>query len=133
MILLTCVLGFVVSLTTFLAIGASSSAAYNGGCPFPPVVALEMQVGCTAPGKLSVSEGKHCSAVVGHVKTVLVLTGGCLLFGDQMSPKRFAGICLALGGIFWYSFLKLKVTTLSLSISVTLLDCQKPNHLSAKE
>ena len=30
--------------------------------------------------------------VVGHFKTVLILTGGCLLFGDDMSLKKLLGI-----------------------------------------
>lgn len=30
--------------------------------------------------------------VVGHFKTVLILTGGCLLFGDDMSLKKLSGV-----------------------------------------
>lgn len=30
--------------------------------------------------------------VVGHLKTVLILTGGCLLFGDEMGYKKLSGI-----------------------------------------
>lgn len=46
---------------------------------------------------------------MGHVKTVIVLSGGCLLFGEAMPVKRFMGVCLAMSGIVWYSFLKMKV------------------------
>lgn len=74
-IALTCILGLIVSLSTFLVIGATSSVTYN---------------------------------VVGHVKTVIVLSGGCLLFGEAMPVKRFLGVCLAMSGIVWYSFLKMK-------------------------
>ncbi|EFN55539.1 hypothetical protein CHLNCDRAFT_11965, partial [Chlorella variabilis] len=37
--------------------------------------------------------------VVGHVKTVLILSGGVLFFGDTMPPKKMAGIMAAMGGI----------------------------------
>lgn len=67
-------LGLLVSLSTFLVIGATSSLTYN---------------------------------VVGHVKTVIILAGGCLFFGDEMPPKKLAGISLAMGGIVWYSQLKM--------------------------
>ncbi|KIZ07727.1 Solute carrier family 35 member E3 [Monoraphidium neglectum] len=67
-ILLSAVLGLLVSLSTFLVIGATSSLTYN---------------------------------VVGHVKTVLILTGGCLMFGDTMPPKKLAGIGIAMVGIIW--------------------------------
>lgn len=36
-----------------------------------------------------------------HVKTVIILAGGVLLFGDEMPPKKLAGISLALSGIIW--------------------------------
>ena len=51
-------LGLLVSLSTFLVIGATSSLTYN---------------------------------VVGHIKTVIILAGGCLFFGDEMPPKKLAG------------------------------------------
>lgn len=69
-ILLSAALGLLVSLSTFLVIGATSSLTYN---------------------------------VVGHVKTVIILSGGCLFFGDAMPPKKLLGICLAMVGIIWYS------------------------------
>ena len=39
--------------------------------------------------------------VVGHVKTVIILSGGVVFFGDSMPPKKVAGICVAMGGIVW--------------------------------
>lgn len=39
--------------------------------------------------------------VVGHVKTVLILSGGVAFFGDTMPPKKAAGILAAMGGIIW--------------------------------
>ncbi|EFJ43115.1 hypothetical protein VOLCADRAFT_106985 [Volvox carteri f. nagariensis] len=73
-ILISAVLGLLVSLSTFLVIGATSSLTYN---------------------------------VVGHLKTVIILTGGCLLFGDSMPAKKLLGVCIAMGGIAWYTQQKL--------------------------
>ena len=41
--------------------------------------------------------------VVGHVKTVIILAGGCLFFGDDMPLKKLAGINVAMFGIIWYT------------------------------
>ena len=67
-------LGMLVSLSTFLMIGATSPLTYN---------------------------------IVGHLKTVSILTMGVMLFGDSMSVKKFFGICFALTGVIWYSIQKL--------------------------
>ena len=42
--------------------------------------------------------------VIGHLKLIIVLAGGVAFFGDQMPPKKLAGVCVALAGIAWYSF-----------------------------
>ncbi|KAL0051948.1 hypothetical protein WJX82_005190 [Trebouxia sp. C0006] len=68
------VLGLLVSLSTFLVIGATSSLTYN---------------------------------IVGHLKTVTILTGGCLIFGDTMTVSKLAGVTLAMVGIAWYSHMQL--------------------------
>jgi solute carrier family 35 protein E3 len=73
-IIVSSMLGLVVTLSTFLFIGATSSLTYN---------------------------------VVGHMKTVLIVTGGVLLFGDSMSLKKFGGLVCAMSGIVWYSQIKL--------------------------
>ena len=39
--------------------------------------------------------------VVGHIKTVLILSGGVLFFGDAMPPKKIGGIVVAMAGIVW--------------------------------
>jgi solute carrier family 35 protein E3 len=67
-------LGMLVSLSTFLMIGATSPLTYN---------------------------------IVGHLKTVGILTMGVMLFGDSMSMKKFFGIAFALTGVVWYSLQKL--------------------------
>ncbi|EFJ43365.1 hypothetical protein VOLCADRAFT_96452 [Volvox carteri f. nagariensis] len=73
-------LGILVSLSTFLVIGSTSSLTYN---------------------------------IVGHLKTVLILAGGCLLFGDAMPWKRLAGIALTMAGIAWYTVLSVQASTAS--------------------
>ena len=70
-------LGLLVSLSTFLVIGATSSLTYN---------------------------------VVGHIKTVIILMGGCMFFGDQMPLKKLAGISIAMSGIIWYSQVGLSIS-----------------------
>lgn len=76
-ILFSAVLGLLVSLSTFLVIGATSSLTYN---------------------------------VVGHLKTCIILTGGCLLFGDEMPLKKFIGVCVSLLGMVWYTNVKMEET-----------------------
>jgi len=67
----------------------------------------------TAASALLDSARRTCTsiyvAVVGHTKTVIVLVGGCLFFGEAMPVERLNGICCALVGIIWFSALKLKV------------------------
>jgi solute carrier family 35 protein E3 len=46
--------------------------------------------------------------IVGHLKTVTILAGGCLFFGDDMSLKKLAGISVAMVGIIWYSHMQLQ-------------------------
>lgn len=73
-IAISSVLGLVVSLSTFLVIGATSSLTYN---------------------------------IVGHLKTVTILTGGVFLFGDSMTLSKVSGVVLAMVGIAWYSHMQL--------------------------
>lgn len=77
-ILVSALLGALVTLSMFLVIGATSSLTYN---------------------------------IVGHVKTVIILTGGCVLFHESMSLHRFLGISLAMSGIIWYSQISLSAAT----------------------
>jgi len=46
--------------------------------------------------------------VVGHVKTVLVLVGGVVIFGDTMPLKKFVGVSVTMAGVIWYSVLKMR-------------------------
>ncbi|KAK9862351.1 hypothetical protein WJX84_007288 [Apatococcus fuscideae] len=97
-IAISSVLGLLMSLTTFILIGATSSITYN---------------------------------VVGHLKTVFILAGGCFFFGDEMPAKKFCGICLAMTGIFWYSHLKLSTGTLVAAKTTDEKAPNKPRTLAA--
>ena len=44
----------------------------------------------------------------GHLKTVLILSGGFLLFDEKMPAQKLAGVVLAMMGIIWYSSLKMQ-------------------------
>ena len=46
--------------------------------------------------------------VVGHIKTVTVLTAGWLVFGDFMSGKKLLGLALTMFGIVGYSVVKMR-------------------------
>eukprot|EP01025_Chloroclados_australasicus_P033222 TRINITY_DN3381_c0_g1_i10.p1 TRINITY_DN3381_c0_g1~~TRINITY_DN3381_c0_g1_i10.p1 ORF type:complete len:353 (-),score=36.90 TRINITY_DN3381_c0_g1_i10:1317-2375(-) len=44
--------------------------------------------------------------VVGHLKTLFIVTGGVIIFGEQITLKKAVGIAVAMGGIIWYNELK---------------------------
>jgi solute carrier family 35, member E3 len=46
--------------------------------------------------------------IVGHVKTVIILAGGVMFFGDSMPLAKAGGIMVCMMGIVWYSNIKLK-------------------------
>lgn len=154
-ILLSAVLGILVSLSTFLVIGALSSLTYNivgeacgtlhvqrgregGGEAFWQSMLPTMCVLCVwgggrggaacrslrllaaalsrqAPPKRrwptwrGVPPTACMHACAGHLKTVIILTGGCLIYGDAMPLKKFLGICVTMVGISWYTYLTVQV------------------------
>ena len=73
-IVVSSILGLIVSISTFSLIGVTSSLTFN---------------------------------IVGHLKTVTILAGGCLLFGDTMSSSTVAGIIISLTGIMLYSHIQM--------------------------
>ncbi|KAK9831047.1 hypothetical protein WJX74_001133 [Apatococcus lobatus] len=42
--------------------------------------------------------------IIGHTKTVLVLAGGSLMFGDKLTYQKVLGVSVALAGMGWYTF-----------------------------
>lgn len=45
--------------------------------------------------------------VVGHIKTVCIVTGGFVLFGDDYTSRKLMGLTFAMSGIVGYSWLKM--------------------------
>ena len=41
--------------------------------------------------------------IIGHTKSVLVLAGGALMFGDKMTYQKLSGVGVALAGMVWYT------------------------------
>jgi solute carrier family 35, member E3 len=58
-------------------------------------------------------------AIVGHVKTVFILGGGVVMFGDQISRIKMLGIMMALGGVFAYTRLKMIAQAKALADAAT--------------
>lgn len=73
-IIASSLLGLLVTLSTFLVIGATSSLTYN---------------------------------VVGHFKTVTVVVGGWVIFGDAMGVMKLMGLVIAMTGIVWYTNIRM--------------------------
>jgi solute carrier family 35 protein E3 len=90
-IIISAGLGLLVSLSTFLVIGATSSLTYN---------------------------------VVGHLKTIIILSGGCFFFGDSMPPNKLFGVGVAMLGIIWYTQLKLQAASAAANRPLTARGAQ---------
>ncbi|KAL4436857.1 hypothetical protein ABPG75_003996 [Micractinium tetrahymenae] len=71
--------------------------------------------------------------VVGHIKTVLILSGGVAFFGDTMPPKKAAGILAAMGGIVWYSQIKLNEARLAAASKLLPVQSVSLNATAATE
>ncbi|KAI8472640.1 MAG: triose-phosphate transporter family-domain-containing protein [Monoraphidium minutum] len=74
-ILVSSALGLVVTLSTFLFIGATSSLTYN---------------------------------VAGHLKTLLIVAAGVVVFGEPMGWKKAAGLGVAVSAIMWYTQIRME-------------------------
>ena len=61
---------------------------------------------------------------MGHLKTVIILAGGFVLFDEKMPAKKLGGVLLALLGIVWYSGLKMQ--------KASALPAQQPGKGSPK-
>lgn len=55
--------------------------------------------------------------VVGHLKTVMVVAGGMLYYGDGVEPLKLFGLALAIVGIYWYTQIKQKQSSIQVPIS----------------
>eukprot|EP00798_Chlamydomonas_sp_ICE-L_P003790 gene3790-13859_t len=136
-ITLSAVLGVMVSFSTFLLIGATSSLTYNVVGHLKTVIILtggyflDPHTLTLAPHQLLPS-GHHPdmryswyppSKVPSRPRpltpfnpglqviirtAVIILTGGFLIFNEPLSWARFTGICVAMSGIGWYTYLSLQ-------------------------
>lgn len=52
--------------------------------------------------------GHSSAALLPRVQTVLILSGGVILFGEHMPLGRFLGICVTMFGIVWYSWINVQ-------------------------
>ncbi|GFH13071.1 TPT domain-containing protein, partial [Haematococcus lacustris] len=101
---------------------AGCAGAHGGRIPSDTLLGYEYSWGAAAAILLSSALGLGVSLstflvigatssltynVVGHLKTLIILTGGCMFFGDQMPPKKLLGVGIAMAGIVWYTQLKL--------------------------
>ncbi|KAJ8903697.1 hypothetical protein NDN08_004798 [Rhodosorus marinus] len=46
--------------------------------------------------------------ILGHGKTCVIILSDFILFGRPLDVKGISGVLLALGGVFWYTYLKLE-------------------------
>ena len=60
--------------------------------------------------------------MIGHTKTILILTGGWLFFNDQISGQQVLGICVAIMGMILYSYSSMRWVFCWLVLGMTLTD-----------
>jgi hypothetical protein len=47
------------------------------------------------------ADAATCLRILPTAPAVIILTGGCMFFGDDMPPKKLLGVCVAMFGIVW--------------------------------
>ena len=55
--------------------------------------------------------------VVGHLKTIMVVAGGMIYYGDGVEPLKLLGLVVAIAGIYWYTQIKQKQSTIQIPVS----------------
>jgi len=73
--------------------------------------------------------------VLGHAKTLSILIGGYVLFGqdNEITPQKLFGICIALLGTFAYSYYKYLQEMKALNNSSSSLDKMEPTPIPQSE
>lgn len=91
----------------FLDRYVSSSWVFNFSYTFPAMVFLVLS--CSMAVFVNISQfmclGRFSAVsfqVLGHTKTILVLLGGWMFLGDNISGRQFAGMSLAVAGMVAY-------------------------------
>ena len=70
--------------------------------------------------------------VVGHLKTVLILTFGFVMFGAPVDPRNMLGIVVAVGGMVAYSELRRRENVKPVVVPAVQLDRLSPAAASAE-
>lgn len=78
-----------------------ATLAAAGSCFLGLLVTLSMFlfIGVTSPLTFN---------VMGHAKTVLIILSGVVVFQEEMPFQKLVGTATAIGGILWYSWLRMK-------------------------
>eukprot|EP00127_Corallochytrium_limacisporum_P005307 Clim_evm38s202 gene=Clim_evmTU38s202 len=79
--------------------GAVFTVLLSGLISFAVNLSIFMVIGKTSPVSYN---------VLGHFKLCVVLLGGWIVFQEQLNYVQMFGTAIALGGIFWYTHLKLQ-------------------------
>ncbi|DBB13421.1 hypothetical protein WJX82_009270 [Trebouxia sp. C0006] len=64
--------------------------------------------------------------IVGHMKTMTILAGSCLIFGDTMSISKLSGVAIAMLGVAWYA--QMQILNLEQPKGVQLQSPDVPSH-----
>eukprot|EP00164_Ancoracysta_twista_P005956 GFYU01008205.1.p1 GENE.GFYU01008205.1~~GFYU01008205.1.p1 ORF type:complete len:358 (-),score=72.21 GFYU01008205.1:147-1085(-) len=80
--------------------GLLSTLVVSAACAFGVNLSTFLVIGSTSAVTYN---------VVGHLKTCIIIVGGTILFGTPVTWMSMIGVSLALGGIFMYTHLKLKM------------------------
>lgn len=111
--ILACVVPLYEPLTPAAGATASAAAATLFGYPYsvPSVAAILLSavlgLAVTVTTMLWIGSSSSLTySVLGHSKTLFVLLGGCMLFGDTYSPFNISGMVLAAVGMALYSHAK---------------------------
>ena len=62
----------------------------------------------------------------------MILTGGCVYFGDIMTVPKFVGVSIAMAGIVWYSMLQLAAPALPAASSQQSAAEERERHAYSK-
>ena len=69
---------------------------FSASCGLMVILSSFLVIGSTSPLTYN---------IIGHSKTIIVLAGGALLFGDNFTQQKILGVAVAFAGIVWYSLI----------------------------
>lgn len=107
-------LGVLVPLLEPTGIGSAQPGtimAYDWSLPAVSVILLSAMLGLLVALSTFLVIGSTSALtynVMGHMKTMFILVGGVVVYGDQMPLKKVMGLLVAAAGIAWYSQIKMQ-------------------------